>query len=189
MADKNLINNNFKQQGDVCVMASYATIINYFSDNNLSIDNILERYINKLSVSYFQYAKNKQKKKQESISKHFHKYCWDNGDIRGFEFIKQLHNNNELETNGFCNIVGFKAQLQSLSQTDIELIRRELEENDALAMVLYKVSDRKFHAVVIGFDSHYNSYFYKDPEKKQVTNGDILQNKDIWEYIIFNDYE
>jgi len=46
MAESNDINNDFVQKSGVCAMASYATVIEYFSNKNVKIEQVLTRYLN-----------------------------------------------------------------------------------------------------------------------------------------------
>lgn len=187
MADIEFINDSFIQKGPICAIASYAIIIDYFADHKVTIADVLDYYVNEYDIKFFSFGKNVETKKHQSISKHFHEYCRNNGNIRGFEFIKQLHENNILITERFCEIIGFKAALETVSNDDIDTLRYELKNNDAVAMILYKVNNKNFHAVVIGYDTEIDTYFYKDPEQKKIQRKDILSEKDIWEYIIFKD--
>ena len=105
--------------------------------------------------------------------------------MRGFEYIKQLHEQDEINTKEYCQIVATKASLESVAQSDIDLIRRELENNDSLAIILYKVNETLYHAVTIGYDSVTGKYFYKDPERNSINIEDLLNKKIITEYILF----
>lgn len=188
MADIDFINQSFRQEDGICAMASYSTIIEYYSDEELKIEQVIDKYISVFQLTYFSVGKNKRKNKHKVVFTHFHDYCRPLNK-RGFDFIADLHNNNLLDTNQFCQIIANKAQLHSISEDDIAKIRTELIENEALAMILYKVDDSNFHAVTIGYDTEEQSYFYKDPEKPKIEKKDLLSEKDIWEYIIFNDYD
>lgn len=187
MADKDFINKTFKQEGSVCAMASYGTVIEYFSNGNLKIEKVLDRYINFFSLIYFSVGKNKIGNKHKEISKHFHSYCIPK-NLRGFDFIKQLHEDDSFDTKQFCQIVLSNAQLHKISDTEIEILRKELVDNDAIAIVLYKVDNNHSHAVTIGYDTFNNCYFSKDPEKNKIDTEDIISTKEICEFIIFNDY-
>jgi hypothetical protein len=188
MVNKDSFNKSFVQKGAICVMASYGIVIEYFSNNIFTIDHLLDNYVNEFNISCSSFSQNIQAKKHENISKHFHTYCRENNNMRGFDFIKQLHDENKLGTNKFCRIIGFKAQLQKISDEDICLIQKELIDNEAVAIVLYKANNSNFHAVAIGFDTAKKTYFYKDPEMNKIGNGNILSRKEIWEFIIFNHY-
>jgi len=50
MADIDYIDTNFQQQGNVCVLASYGTVLHYFSDGELSVDNLLSKYSKKFEL-------------------------------------------------------------------------------------------------------------------------------------------
>jgi len=109
--------------------------------------------------------------------------------MRGFEFIKQLHENDELGTKQYCQIVYVKATLDPIDQTDIKLIKSELENNDSLAIILCKITDNQYHAVTIGYNAITGKYFCKDPEQKNIIIEDYLNNKVITEYIVFKNSE
>jgi hypothetical protein len=188
MADLDYINKSYKQQADVCAMASYGAIIEYFSEGRINIHKVFDQYIKSQNLPNRSFGKALIIRKEEAITKHFHEHCQPI-DMRGFAFIQQLHNADSIETRDICEIKSWNALRVKITDNEIQLIRSELIDNEALAMVLYKVSDRLFHAVTIGYDSQTNEYFCKDPEKKAVFNEDILSTKNITEYIVFNDYE
>ena len=88
----------FAQEGPSCVFASYAIIINYFSDGKESITSLRNRYVhifntNPQDDSDFQIEK--------SINIHYHSYCEKN-NLRGFEFIKQQHIKDIFSTSKYC---------------------------------------------------------------------------------------
>ena len=106
--------------------------------------------------------------------------------MRGFEFIKQLHEGNDLKTKDYCKIIDSKASLQIIDKQTIKSLKMILESHDALAMILYQVNENQYHAVTVGYDSINKRYFYKDPSKPTSNNDDILSQKAITEYIIFS---
>ena len=185
MAEIDIVNSTFIQKGPICAMASYATVIEYFSDPILRIRDILERYIQFRKISYFKFGNKIVAKKHQAIYKDFHDYC--KPDMRGFTFIEQLHRNDSLRTAKYCDIVISNALKQKVTDGEIERIRTELVENGAIAIVLYKVNQTTSHAVTIGYDENIRLYFLKDPEKATVERKDILAEKEICEYIVFND--
>lgn len=186
MADINYLNSSFVQQGQICAFACYGIIVEYFSDNEIKVENLLDKYIDRFQLKSFPFGNNKMRRKQNEISKHFHEYCWSKS-MRGFDFLRQIHLNDELGVKHYCNIILAKASLESISADDLLLIRNELEQNEALVMVLYKVNARNYHAVVVGFDTNSEEYFYKDPEKSKIYKDDFWKGKEITEFIIFNE--
>jgi hypothetical protein len=94
---------------------------------------------------------------------------------------------NELRTKDYCRVIDARASLQVIDNINIKSIRDKLVNNNALGMVLYKVSEGKYHAVVIGYDPVNNYYFYKDPNEANFQIGDILSQKEITEYIVFDE--
>ena len=136
-------------------MASYGTVIEYFSKGKIDIEHVLSNYIEKFEifptppeVYYF-------KKKHGIIYNHFHEYC-EPKDMRDFIFIKMLHEKNDLNTSDYCKIEDYKASLDVIDNNNKDLIRNYLINHDALAIVLYKVREGgkviegKYHAVTIG---------------------------------------
>lgn len=190
MADKEYINNGFKQKGNVCVMSSYATVIEYYSDKKILIEKHLDLYIKEYNIEYKRHNRSFLKKKHNAIFTHFHDYCRLRG-MQGFNFVKEIHNNDCLDTKKYCKIINSKADGNLINAKDIFIIKKELIDNDSLAMVLYKVKNKKklMHAVVVGYDEDSSSFFIKDPEKTKYKIENIFQSQDIYEYIIFNDYE
>mgnify|MGYP000956196279 FL=1 len=184
MADIDYIDKHFKQQDNVCALASYGTVLHYFSEGEISVDNLLLRYSRRFKIKPTASTGSNLKALQKSICEHFHGYC-NPKQMRGFEYIKQLHEQDEIKTKEYCQIVAAKASLESISQADIDLIRRELENSDSLAIILYKVNETLYHAVTIGYDSVTGKYFFKDPERNSITIEDLLNNNLITEYILF----
>jgi hypothetical protein len=184
MANIDNIDNDFQQQGNVCVLASYGTVLHYFSDGVISVENLLSKYSEKFEIKPTTSTGIDLESFQNQISDHFHGYCRSK-NMRGFEYIKQLHKNDDLKTKDICQIVVDKASLKPIEQPDIDLIRNELENNDSLAMILYNVGANKYHAVTIGYNSITSEYFCKDTGQRSIINVDLLDKKEITEYIIF----
>jgi hypothetical protein len=111
--------------------------------------------------------------------------------MRGFDFIKQFHDGNELKTKEYCRILDSKASLEEIDNNSKDLIRDYLINHDALAIVTFKVrvggevQIGKYHAVTIGFDPTKKHFFYKDPNIPRYQVGDILSQELITEYIVF----
>jgi len=108
--------------------------------------------------------------------------------LSGFDFISQLHNDNKLETLDYCQIGPCKFTSETADIGHINLIRNELLDDETLAIILYKTDINTLHAETIGFDNEIGNYFHKDPEKNHYEMGDILNTKEITEYIIFKAY-
>jgi len=187
MADIQYVNPNFIQRAAICAVASYGTIIQYYSSDEISVENVLTRYLDHFKIrvnapkgKMFQYQ-------QKAITKHFHQdYCGPK-NMRGFDFIKIIHNSNLFGTNLYCQITASQAYLHAISQEELTLIENEIKNEEALAMILYKVNAKQFHAVIIGYDPIEEEYFYKDPEKAKIIKRNLLHSKEIWEFLIFND--
>jgi hypothetical protein len=181
MTNKELINNSFEEHENICVMASYGTIIEYFSNKEIKIEQVLINYFEKYLFSIT--SEFPDIKKHDLIYKHFHIYCGEH-KLRGFGNVKRLHENNELNTRKYCQIFESHASLEEIDNNCKESIRNYLTINDSLVMVLYKVPEGN-HAVVIGYDSDNKNYFYKDSTNPKYQYGDIIPQKEITEYIIF----
>lgn len=177
MADIKIINKKYTQSGSICVLASYAIVIDYFSSND--IQKTLTNYMNYANLS----DKKNKKKNHELISNEFHNHCIPLNK-RGFDYIVELHNGNDLDTGSSCKIIDHLAQLTSINQNIINTIKETLKENETLAMILFKSGPKMSHAVVVGWDDNSESYFYRDPERKGIIKEDIFIN-DIQEYILF----
>lgn len=192
MAEIELINNEFVQFGDVCALASYGTVIEYFSKKIVRVEQVLSNYFEKYNL----YDKTSEdfyfKEKHKLISEHFHKSC-EKKKIHGFKYIKQLHENNDLETGDYCKILDIQTEGELIVEKDLFNIRDILRDQDALTMVLYYVGEemiqnvlkKYYHAITIGYDTNQRKYFYKDPSKSGYEVDDILFQKAIYEYIVF----
>ena len=169
-------------------MASYGTVIEYFSNKNVTIEQVLTRYLNHFKINVTSKKGDFITKKHELIYDHFHNgYCFPK-NLSGFDFISQLHNDNILETLDSCQIGPCKFTSDIINDDQINLIRNELLDEETLAIILYKTNINTLHAEAIGFDNERNEYFHKDPEKTRYEFGDILSTKEITEYIIFKAY-
>ncbi len=181
MTNKELINNSFEEHENISVMACYGIIIEYFSNKEIRVEQVLsnyfEKYLFKITDGFSDI------KKHELIYKHFQIYCGEH-KLRCFDNVKRLHENNELNTRKYCQIFESRASLEEIDDNSKESIRSYLTGHDSLVMVLYKV-DGGNHAVIIGYDSNEKNYFYKDSTDPKSQNDDILSQKGITEYIIF----
>jgi hypothetical protein len=182
MTNKELINNSFEEHEDICVMASYGTIIEYFSNKEIKIEQLLSNYFEKYLFSIT--SEFDIKKKHDLLFKNFHRYCEEH-NLRGFDYVKRLHENNELNTRKYCQIFESRASLEEIDDNCKESIRNYVTTREALVMVLYKVTGGN-HAVTIGYDSNDKNYFYKDSNNPKYQNDDILSQKEITEYIVFS---
>lgn len=192
MANLTFVNNDFAQSGSICALASYGTVIEYFSQKRIHTEQVLSNYFEKndlfertSGVFYFVI-------KHTLISEHFDEYCKPK-DLRGFDYIKQIHENNELGTRDYCRILDIKASDGLIVEEDLFRIRDVLRSQDALVMILYKSAEliqqdktiEYYHAITIGYDITQKKYFYKDPLIPRYQIDDIMFQKAIYEYIVY----
>lgn len=187
------INTEYQQTGNVCVTASYGIVVEYFSKSKFTVNKFLNDYLSKYKVDLKNQsiiAKQGQRKligyRENQLSAHFHKICRENGDKRGFEFIKEIHNEDIFNTLQFCSIVSSKAQKEYIEQLEVDLLREALKKG-GLAMVLYKVSENSLHSVIVGFDKENQLFFVRDPAQKGVKYEEVLSIHRITEYILFGE--
>jgi hypothetical protein len=186
MAELSEINSEFSQKGPICVMASYGIVLEYFSYEKIKVRDVLMRYLKyyKLNSHKFE-TKNKSAKQHNEITKHFHEYCVPK-NLRGFEFIVELHNNDKLGITKYCNIEKSNALQETIPVKEVDFVKSYLKDNDdSLAMVIYPIDQRTMHTVVVGFDYNEQKFFVKDPEKTLPFYNDIFDNIQVYEYIIF----
>lgn len=179
MANKENIDHFFNQNGPACVMVSYGIIINYFSSNKLSVDDVLGYFA---SYSGINSALTKLEREQ-AISDAYHGFCQPI-NMLGFDYICDIHN--KLNTSSFCSIIKKRAELSDVPSDEVLLLKEELKIGNRLAMVLYLVSNNNAHAVVIGWDNSSCNYFLKDPNEAIPTSIDLLDTHNIREYILFD---
>lgn len=181
MANFNNIDNLFTQEGPACVLVSYSAIINYFSNNALSIDEVLDKYSRWAGIDDSLSKVDKEK----AVSDHYHDYCRPKG-IRGFDYLADIiHNNNNIDTQQYCKIVTRNASIDPISEVEKLKLRDDLKMSDRLAMVLSPVQYQEMHAIVLGWDEVEKSYFVKDPNIARASREDILPKTKIYEYILF----
>ena len=183
MADSTKMDNQYVQQGEVCVLASYALIINYFSEGELSVEEILNRYAGhgKIDISVSQINK------ENKIKEH---YYIEAGSERGFNYIAcNLHNGNVIDTRKYCQVIAHNAELEAISDKEKEELKDKLKENDRIVMCLFPSSHGYYHACVFGWDNDEREYFTRDPQNGKIDkidySRDILKEKIITEYILF----
>lgn len=186
---------DFKQHGNICMFASYSLIIDYYSDKNISYKEIfssviglfpgLDAKIKKALPKTL--APQRRKMREDLISDEYHEYCRNNGDIRGFDYITNLHITNALGTQNYCKVLknnaiknGFISQIEKLD------LRDNLKIIGGLAMVLFPTNPN-WHAIVVGYDTDKTSYFQRDPNFKRIDYVDFLLSNDICEYIWLSD--
>jgi len=165
MANLEFINNEFKQSDGVCALASYRTAIEYFSKKRIICERVLTNYFERYDlfdktsgVFYFE-------EKHKLIFDHFHEYC-KLKELRGLNYIKQLHENNDLLTRDYCQITDIQASKELIVEKDLFPVRDILRDQDALAMILYKSGVEKidnvikeyYHAITIGYDNTQNQF-------------------------------
>ncbi len=187
---------NYVQQGGVCVWASYSIIIDYYSNKFINHTQIFSRFIDHLRPEFDSLITNTlatgpvgqmERTKENLITDIYQKHCVNNGDIRGFDYITDLHNTNILGTKEYCVVKGNKAvKTGSIPQSEKMGLRDDLKNIGGLAMVLYP-EYRDWHSIVVGYDSGKNNYFKRDPNKNKICNDDFLLKENICEYIWFSD--
>ena len=161
MANIDLINNDFIQHGPICALASYSVIIEYYSNKDILIENVLTRFQNKFKISVFYLKGQFLKAKHNAISKDFHEVQCYPKNMRGFDFIKNIHEDDSLETKKYCQIIDSEASLVPINEDKKAKIKKEIVENGGLAMILYKVNANLYHAVIIGYDPESESISIK----------------------------
>ncbi len=179
MANSNRIEITYVQAGGVCVFASYAIIMNYFSRGRVSVRGLMDRYI-----QAFQLTPVSNSDLDREVSIYFH---YNNCGMRGFKFIEREHKKNTFFTSRFCipKNVAVNIGYNPLNKKHNDFLKRKLKKG-GLAMVLYPLSGG-FHAIVIGFDRRNKGYFYRDPNNCVLSNGDFLKGNSIFEYILFEE--
>jgi hypothetical protein len=192
MANLEFMNKKFVQDGNICALASYGIVIEYFSKGKMDCEHVLGNYFEKYNlydkttgVFYF-------KEKHKLIYEQFHEVC-RRKKINGFTYISQLHDKNDLQTSDYCQIIDIQAPGTLIVEKDLFPIREILKDQDALLMVLYKsgeetinnVTNVFFHAIIIGYDNTQNKFFYKDPSIPMYQMEDIIFQKAIYEFIVF----
>ena len=183
------INIVYQQAGDICVLASYGIIMDYFSNKSVSIDAVYNCFVNQFP-ELSEYVKKRKahhfrKDIENQIANKYHDYCMNNGDIRGFNYIARLHNSNLFKTRSFCVIIGNDAVKEGfISISERQKLRENLKLKGGLAMVLFP-APVGWHTIVVGFASN-QGYFLRDPNDNQITNSDFLAHHEISEYIWFS---
>lgn len=176
MSDVQKIDYSFEQTGPACVISSYAIVIHYFS--RISIGDIFKSYCKHMEIPPMS-----KKEREIKINESYHGYCKPI-DMRGFDYICQLHNNDEIDTMKYCSIIDHQTSKKPLDKTIIDNAKTSLINEDKLMMISYEISNSNFHAVVIGWSNE--KIFCKDPnERKPFVIDDTFFNKSISEYIIF----
>lgn len=189
MANYNLFqeHSTYKQVAPACLMVSYGTIIEYFTYRNKHVDSVLHDYRKKFIGKLPAYKTGKLLETLENcVYKHIHSQCLPI-DRRGCDYLHDMHENDDIKTYDDCEIISWSAPTppSPITQNEIDDIKKELEENDSVALVLYP-SEGGMHTVVVGFDTNDGNYFCKDPNKSNSEKIDILSTHLIYEYIVFS---
>ena len=185
---------DYVQQGGVCVWASYSIIIDYYSNKKINHTQIYSRFIDHLRKEFDSLITNTlatapvgqmDKTMENLITDIYQKHCVYNGDIRGFDYITNLHNTNVLGTKEYCVVKENKAVENGFIQTSERIkLRDNLKNIGGLAMVLYRVYP-DWHSIVVGFDIDKNRYFKRDPNYNEIMDIDF-DSHEICEYIWFS---
>lgn len=184
MANITRIDCNFTQTGPCCVISSYCIIQSYFSKDSSSVDDIMKQY-----CRYANIPDSLSKKEREfAINRAYHKYCQPN-DMRGFDYIRILHERNSINTRNISRIIkSWADKNMPIATPEISELQNSLKEGDRLLLVLYphSLSENIWHAIIIGWEIEKKSFFIRDPEEARTyENNDIFNQIAIYEYILF----
>ena len=180
MANIKNIDDRFIQVGPACVLVSYSTIINYFSNGALSIDDVLNKYADYVGINI---SLSKGEKETE-INKHYHSYCVPR-KMRGFDYLADIvHNGDIIGTKQYCKIIDRKTDLNPISISAKLNLKESLKKSDRIAMVLSPMQS-SMHARVVGWNDDTQLYFIKDPNNAIPFISDFLCGNDVYEYLLF----
>lgn len=176
------LNTRYTQTGKICVFASYAIIMEYFSNGNKKIPELFNIYIsaNKLPHN----TSMDTETKENLISAHYHFHCQKN-KLRGFCYIATEHKNNKYKTDEYCKVIDVQTSENIPLITEIKSKLKNDLLNGGLAMVLMMNNDGSFHSIVIGYVDTLG-YFYRNPHEQKICYDDFLQENDIYEFILFD---
>lgn len=177
MANIKKINSGFTQIGPCCIVSSYSIVLSYYSETE-SVDDIINEYCRFRGINV-----GSKNERENSIARDYGEYCARN-DMRGLEYIREIHINPGWEKNGSCLILQSKAQIDALPEGDVRDVFNELKKGDRLMMVVYQVNQRNCHCIVVGWDSEKLKYFIRDPNAEQYEYKDI-ESQPINEFILF----
>jgi hypothetical protein len=181
----------------ICVIASYAIIISAYS-NQTPGDNKVNSVIEEYAKLYGVVGSNTAEL-GDNIHKHYHDYCKNNGNIRGFDYIKnKIHC--EMGYDAYCRIIdSYANDIIPITPDKRKCLFDSLKEkengNNRLAMIIFP-TPKKMHAVVLFFNSDKGCIEVKDPNcysyydtvsKINDNNNEYMYNeeKDIYEYLLF----
>lgn len=163
------------------MLSSYSIIINYFSRNKLDVEKLLGDYCNYMNIP----EELSKKDREKEICKAYHAYCLPINK-RGFDYIKELHEKNELGTREICDVFYSEFLVEPVSSDTIDRVKNSLKQDDRLLMALYPYSTKEFHAIVIGWDTEQEFFFVKDPNIIEPFKAENIFNQiQIYEYILF----
>lgn len=174
----NKIDNMYIQQGDVCVFASYAIIVNYFSNGTKSVSDIIKSVAKSFNISTNN-IKCRENKIHHLYFRNAKKAC-----KRGFDFVTQLHNSNAFDTRRYCNIESTKicwTAKRPLSRKIIGQLLKRLKKG-SLAMIL---RDNMNHAVTIFYNKEKSSFCIRDTANTGIKTIKPDEIGKVYEFIIF----
>lgn len=194
MVEEEYININFVQQGPICALACYGIILEYFTSGDIRVDDLLLSYRrhykdldNEISKEGKKTRPAKFSKMQSGkIYKHFHEQCVPTNK-RGYKFIEEIHEKNVLGTKLNIQIVELKADTAFISVIEKEGLKNRLINGGNIAMVLYHVKEGLFHSVVVWYNEEKGDFGFRDPETKVISYKNIIDEKDITEFIVFEE--
>lgn len=194
MVEEEYININFVQRGPICVLACYGIILEYFTSGDITVDGLLLSYRRNYKDLDNEISKEGEKTKAAKFSKmqsgkifkHFHEQCVPTNK-RGYKFIEEIHENNVLGTKLNIQIVEFKADTSFISVVEKEGLKNRLINGGNIAMVLYHVKEGLFHSVVVWYNEEKGDFGFRDPETKEISYKNTIDDKDITEFIVFDE--
>lgn len=191
MVDLKYINKGYKQQGNVCTLASYAIVIEHYSQGTIDKNKVFASFVNFFPDLEVKIKKtlaktlpvNRRGEKEKLIYNEFIHYCQQvRNDIRGFDFFVELHDTDILETLGVCNVI--KSNAQTINLPDAEVL--ELRDNLKLGGLAMIMTNNGAHAIVVGYDLQKQEYFKRDTNDTDYEFEDFLSSNKITEYIWFS---
>lgn len=183
MVNVELLNQEFSQHSNSCVMASYA-IVSHFFNNRINITDIFDEYCNHFHIPWVTHLES-----ESHCSNHINFICPYILHWRGYNMVDYLHKHSimNLFNQNRALFTSEVISINPLSDDEYYGLITRLRNDVALANVLV-LNDGGFHSMTLGIDQLTNGIFTHNTALKtssKLSNVVKLKPNDIRECIIF----
>jgi len=149
MVDRALIEDQFLQTGNSCVLASYGVANQYFTAQTIPAG--FEAYCRHFILPF-----TNAREAERAYEQHFNR-LWQLLRFKGYQIIVNLHQSSSVP---LFEIARSRYNAIFFLNSDVNALERRLQAEDALLNVTYEVPGPNFHSVIAGCSQ--TGFFVRD---------------------------